>query len=187
MSKEDPTEAKENVDLEDSGYYLLMDYITEDSVKDIIKWILKKNLSSKSKLKELTILIHSYGGNASVAFALIDVIRGSSIPVRTVGIGSICSAGLLIFMSGAKRTLTPNTSVLSHQWASGYFGKEHELLAQAKEYEMITDRVMRHYEKCTGLSKKDIRKYLLPPEDKWLSANEALKLGLCDEVKEMKG
>jgi len=27
---------------------------------------------------------------------------------------------------------------------------------------------------------------LLPPQDVWLSAPEALKLGICDNVKEMK-
>jgi len=39
-----------------------------------------------------------------------------------------------------------------------------------------------HYKKCTGLSEKDIRQYLLPPQDVWLSAKEAKKLGLCDSI-----
>ena len=44
--------------------------------------------------------------------------------------------GLSIFMSGQKghRTLTPNTSILSHQWAWGSAGKEHELFATIKEF-----------------------------------------------------
>ena len=44
---------------------------------------------------------------------------------------------------------------------------------------------MKHYKKCTGMTEKQIRKYLLPPEDIWLSANEAKEYGICDEVKEM--
>jgi ATP-dependent protease ClpP protease subunit len=36
----------------------------------------------------------------SAAFALIDVIRGSAIPVHTIGLGVIASAGLLTFISG---------------------------------------------------------------------------------------
>ena len=35
----------------------------------------------------------------------------------------------------------------------------------------------------SSLKEKEIREYLLPPEDKWLSAREAKKLGICDSVK----
>ena len=100
----------------------------------------------------------------------------------------IASAGLLIFISGTKgkRLLTPNTSILSHQFTWGSFGKEHELFAAVKEFDLTTKRMIKHYKKCTGLTDKDIRKYLLPPQDVWLSAAEALKLGICDDVKEMK-
>lgn len=189
VSEEIVKAKKESLDLEELGYYLLMDDITSESVKDIMEWILRENLNNKHKLKELTLIIHSYGGSLTAAFALIDIMRGSSIPVRTVGVGAICSAGLLIFMSGAKgkRILTPNTSILSHQWAWGAWGKEHELFAKVKEYELTTERIIAHYIKCTGLKEKDVRKYLLPPEDRWISANEAKKLGICDEVKDMKG
>jgi len=86
-------------------------------------------------------------------------------------------------MSGVNRILTPNTSILSHQWSWGAFGKEHELFAQMKEYELVSERMMAHYKKCTGQDEAKIRKFLLPPEDIWLSAKEARKLGVCDSVK----
>jgi len=57
------------------------------------------------------------------------------------------------------------------------------LFAQVKEFELSTKRMIEHYKKCTGLTEKDIRKYLLPPEDVWLSATESRKLGICDAVK----
>ena len=63
------------------------------------------------------------------------------------------------------------------------YGKEHELFATVKEYELTTNRMINHYKKCTGLNEKKIRQYLLPPQDVWLGANEAKKLGLCDSVK----
>jgi len=90
----------------------------------------------------------------------------------------IASCGLLMFISGTKgrRVLTPNTSILSHQYSWGTYGKEHELIAVEKEYDLTTERMVNHYKKCTGLSEKDIRKYLLPAHDVWLSAKEAKKL-----------
>ena len=90
-------------------------------------------------------------------------------------------------MSGQKgyRTLTPNTSILSHQWAWGSAGKEHELFATIKEFKLTTQRTIDHYKKCTGLPEKTIREILLPPQDVWLSAKEALKYKLCDKVKSL--
>jgi ATP-dependent Clp protease protease subunit len=114
--------------------------------------------------------------------------RGSNVPIRTIGIGQIASAGLLIFIAGEKgmRTLTPNTSILSHQYTWGSFGKEHELFAQVKEFDLTAKRLVNHYKKCTGMDEEDIRKVLLPEKDVWLSAQEAKKLNLCDIVKDLK-
>jgi ATP-dependent Clp protease protease subunit len=114
--------------------------------------------------------------------------RGSAIPIRTIGLGQIASAGLMIFIAGEKgqRILTPNTSILSHQYSWGAFGKEHELFAQIKEFDLTTKRMIAHYTKCTGLNEEKIREVLLPPQDIWLSSAEAKKLGLCDYVKDIK-
>ena len=166
-----------------------MEDIDTSSCKAAIEFILENNFNNEvKKPKELNLIICSPGGDLSAAFALIDVMRGSSIPIKTTGLGMIASAGLLIFISGTrgKRLLTPNTSILSHQFTWGSFGKEHELFAAVKEFDLTTKRMIKHYKKCTGLSDKDIRKYLLPPQDVWLSAPEALKLGICDNVKEMR-
>ena len=99
----------------------------------------------------------------------------------------IASCGLLPFINGKKgeRTLTPNTSILSHQYSWGSWGKEHELFAQVKEYELSTKRILSHYKRCTGLKEAEIRKFLLPPEDVWLSGQEAKKLGICDKIRQM--
>ena len=152
--------------------------------KDAIEFILKQNVEKK-KQKRLQFLICSNGGDVPSCFALIDVMRGSGIPIHTVGLGVIASCGLLLFITGDKgnRILTPNTSILSHQYSWGSWGKEHELFAQVKEYELSSQRLVKHYKKCTGLKEKEIREYLLPPEDVWLSGYEAKKLGICDSVK----
>ena len=176
----------DDADLYKNGVYLLMDVITAESCKDAIEFILKQNAErGTNKQKRLQFMICSPGGDVPSCFALIDIMKGSRIPIHTVGLGVIASCGLLLFITGekGKRTLTPNTSILSHQYSWGSYGKEHELFAQVKEFELSTVRMIDHYKKCTGLKEKEIREYLLPPEDKWLSAREAKKLGICDSVK----
>ena len=162
-----------------------MEEFTNETVKPLIHFILEKNLLPKGKRPPfLKIMINSPGGSVHAAFSLIDIIKGSKIPVHTVGLGMIASCGLLLFMSGEKgnRTITPNTSILSHQYSWGSKGKEHELYAVVKEFEMSSERLIQHYKKCTGMNEKTVREVLLPPQDLWLSPKEAMKYGIADKI-----
>ncbi len=170
--------------LADNGMYVLMGEIDNETVKPVIEWILYENFVTRKKRKELLLMICSEGGDMSAAFALIDVMHSSNIFVKTVGLGQIASAGLLIFLAGTpgRRVLTPNTSILSHQFSWGSDGKVHELFATMKEFELTQKRMVAHYELCTGLSVEEIKTVLLPPHDVWLTAEEALALKICDAV-----
>ena len=183
---------KLNLQLTDGGdskhsFFLMMEEISLQTCKSAVEWILEANFTEE-RPEMLNLIITSPGGDLNAAFALIDVMRGSAIPVRTIGLGQIASAGLMIFIAGEKgqRILTPNTSILSHQYSWGAIGKEHELFAQIKEFDLTTKKVIDHYKRCTGLADKKIREVLLPPQDVWLSPLEAKKLGLCDDVKDLK-
>lgn len=166
------------------GIYVFMDEVTAETIKPIIEWILYENLVVKTRKKELLLMICSEGGDLSSAFALIDTMNNSQIPIKTVGLGQIASCGLLIFMAGTpgRRVLTPNTSILSHQFSWYNEGKAHELFATVREYELTQVRMMNHYQRCTGLAEDRIREYLLPSQDRWLSHTEALELNICDSV-----
>lgn len=169
------------------SFFLMMEEISLNTCKQAVEWIFDSNFSEE-KPELLNLIITSPGGDLNAAFALIDTMRGSAIPVRTIGLGQIASAGLMIFIAGEKgqRILTPNTSILSHQYSWGAFGKEHELFATVKEFDLTTKKMIAHYKKCTGMSEAKIREILLPPQDMWLSPQEAKKHGLCDDVKDLK-
>lgn len=168
------------------SFFLLMDDIENDTIRPCIEWIIDSNFSEEPA-EMLNLMICSSGGDLNAGFALIDVMRGSHIPVRTIGIGQIASAGLMIFMAGAEknRILTPNTAILSHQYSWGSVGKQHELLAANKAFDLTSKMLMSHYKKFTNLDSDQINKILLPPHDVWLSPAEALEYGLCDEIKEL--
>ena len=87
-----------------------MGEITLNSCKSAIEFILLHN-QQVCRPKHITLVICSAGGSAEAAFALIDIMKHSEIPVHTVGLGQIASAGLMIFIAGPKATdglpLTP--------------------------------------------------------------------------------
>jgi ATP-dependent Clp protease protease subunit len=171
---------------EGSGYWLLNEEIDPYSTGDAIKYIVERNVNLADQKTEIRLLINSPGGDLACANALIDIMKGSKIPISTFGLGIIASAGLAIFIAGEKgrRFITPNTSILSHQFSWGSFGKEHELYARNKEFELTTQRMLAHYKKCTGMPEKKIKEILLPPHDVWLSAEEAVQYGIADKIVE---
>jgi ATP-dependent Clp protease protease subunit len=181
------TLTSETPSLKDKGIFLLTGEVNESSAKEIVTWILESNFAVNPGYSHLTLIVHSPGGSVPASFAIIDAMRGSALPVHTVGLGQVGSCALSIFMAGYKggRVLTPNTSILSHQWSWGNFGKQHELVAAVREYDLTTQRIVDHYRKCTGLSDEVIRQKLLPAEDVWLSAEEAKVLNICDHIKAM--
>ena len=182
IEKEDKTIDIPNI--EDHHYYLFNSTFDASSTGDALKFILARNLMKKDRPKFMKFIINSPGGEVPSAFSLIDTMKGSKIPVYTYGLGEIASCGLLTFMAGAKghRYITRNTAILSHQFSWGSMGKEHELMASVKEFNNTSQRIVEHYKKCTGQTEATIKKFLLPPEDVWLTPKEAVKYGIADQI-----
>ena len=178
------TDKDDNKSLSESNYLMFFKEFTLDNASTAVEFIITKNLIEKNRPKMIKMLINSPGGDVASCFSIVDTMKGSKIPVYTYGLGEIASCGLLAFVAGRKgsRFITENTSILSHQFSWLSFGKEHELMATVKEFNNTSMRILNHYKKCTGLSEKDIKKYLLPPEDVWLTAQEAVKYGLADAI-----
>lgn len=187
MTKPSPKSALDKPDksskptLRDSGTFILSGHIDESTVKPCIKWILEECI--RKTHKELNLIISSGGGYVTDCFGLIDIMEGSRIPVNTLGLGCIASCGLTIFLYGKHRVVTENTYIMSHQYSSQADGKHHELLAERKSQDWFQERTLSIYAKKTGLSRAMVEKHLLGPSDSHLSAKEALKLGICHEIR----
>lgn len=168
-----------------NSFCMIFDPIDEDVAKQVVQYVIENNFGPAEEMPDiLNILINSPGGSLTDAFAIIDVMTSSHIPIRTIGLGQIASAATMIFLAGTKgqRVLTPNTSILSHRWSGGAIGKSTELFAIQKEFDLTSSRMMEHYKTHTGLSEAIINKHLLPPQDVYLTAKEALKFHICDKV-----
>jgi ATP-dependent Clp protease, protease subunit len=167
--------------LENSVHFLTGE-ITEENVNECIKWLIYENLESKEKV--LTLYVNSSGGDLYQAFALIDIMRNSKHVVRTVGIGSIMSAAFLIFTSGdhGERHIAANTGIMCHQFSGGTDAKFHDLKAEMKENEMLNKKMVDILKNATGLAPSRIKTKLLPASDVYLTAQEAIELGIADHL-----
>jgi len=166
------------------GIHVLMGDIDEDSGAEVVRWLLEGQ-TRQTPPERLQLVIHSAGGETTTAFAVCDAMASSRVPVHTLGLGLVASAGLLVLMAGAHRVVTPTTALLSHQWSGGYDGRQADLVAAGREVELQRRRMEAHYRRCTGLPVRRIRSELLGDADRWLAPEEAVELGIVDEVRRM--
>ena len=170
-----------NLGLLSASFHYLGSEIDESSISEVIRWIVYENLKPEPQ-KTLTLMINSTGGDLSQAFALIDVMKNSKHPIRTIGVGSVISAAFLIFASGTRgeRFIARNTSIMCHQYSCSAEGKHHDLKAYNKEMESTNKRMAIILKEATDLDLKTIRAKLLPPTDVWMTPNDLIEFGIAD-------
>lgn len=166
------------------GTYMLFEEIDADTIKPACEFIIKANYVFDKDIP-LTLMINSPGGNAYDGFALIDTMDTSRLQIRTVGIGMIASMGAMIFTAGSpgKRMMTHNSFMMLHQHSGYNEGKYHEFVAYREHEDDLHKRFVQHLLKRSKLKEKQIRDIFLGKSDKWIEPKEALRLGLCDVVK----
>ena len=166
----------------DNSIFFLTGEIDEDNVTECIKWLTFENLDNKSKV--LTLYINSTGGSLYDAFALIDIIKSSSHPVRTIAIGAAMSSAFLILAAGTRgeRFVAKNASLMCHQFTESMDSKYHDLKATMRENDLSNAKMVEILKEATGLATSKIKAKLLPASDVYLTPQEALDLGIADQL-----
>jgi len=164
--------------------HLLMDDICDLSVEPAMRFLYQFDNAPREKEDKLTLIVNSHGGAVHSALALIDLMERHKFPISTYATGCAASCGLLISMAGTKgmRKVHRSCSVLSHEFSTGLIGNYSDLEADSVHLDQLDEVIVRHYQKHTGKSKAYIKKNLLKPTNVWLTAEEAVKHGLYDEV-----
>ena len=176
--------AEDRIDnlLLDSHMFFLYGDITEENIDRCIKWIEYENIDPKDKL--LTLYVNTGGGDLYQTLALIDIMKSSKHPIRTIGLGSIMSGGFLIFVCGTKgeRYIAPNAGIMCHQLSDDITDKYHDIKSAVKEVENCNARMIKILRDATGLSALKIQSKLLPASDVYLTARELIQLKAADYI-----
>lgn len=131
---------------------------------------------------DIFLYINSPGGSVTSGLAIYDTMNYIKSDVRTIVIGIAASMGAFLLSSGAKgkRCALPNAEVMIHQVLGGAQG-------QATDIKIHTEHILKTKKKLneilainTGNSCNRIAKDC--ERDNFMSAKEALKYGLIDEV-----
>ena len=158
----------------------LGDQVTSDTANFVIAQLL--HLAYEDPKKDIKLYINSPGGSVYDGLAIIDTMNYIEPDVQTIGIGLQASMGAMLLSAGAKgkRYCLPNARIMIHQPSSGTEGKITDQEIALKEGIYLKKVLIDIMAKNTGKDAKTIEKDM--DRDNWMSAEEAQKYGIIDEV-----
>lgn len=132
----------------------------------------------------ITLYVNSGGGSIYAGLAVYDTMQYLKCPVHTIVTGIAASMGSFLAQAGAPghRYVLPRATTMIHQPSSGARGKVSDIEIDYKESErlkkMMTQLYVDHNNK--GVTYDKFAE--LMDRDKYLTAQEAVDLGLADSV-----
>ena len=134
----------------------------------------------------LNFIVSTWGGSAADMFAIYDIIRmvRKDCEIHTLGLGKVMSAGVLLLASGTKgkRQIGQNCRLMLHGVSAGQHGNISDLENEMAEAKWTQDRLIACLLEETKMTKRHIKKILAKRMNVYLTAEEAVELGIADEI-----
>ena len=158
--------------------------VNDDMANAIVAQLLF--LQSQDPKKQINVYINSPGGSVTAGLAIYDTMQFVSCPIATYCIGQAASMGAVLLTAGAKgmRYALPNSRIMIHQPWGGAEGKASDIEITAKEILRLKDILNGILASHSGKKFEDVVKDT--DRDFFMSAEEAKKWGLIDNVVEFK-
>ncbi len=165
--------------------------VSEEKVAELIQGLLYLNEinileTDQEKKKPIEFYVSTYGGNADDMFALYDVMNyvKKETDIQTIGLGKVMSAGVLVLAAGTQgqRKIGQNCRVMIHNVMGGTAGSLPNLANELSAIEQLQEDYVNALVDNTKMTKKQLRKMLNEKVNVYLSAEEALELGIADII-----
>jgi ATP-dependent Clp protease protease subunit len=158
---------------------ILSGEINKETAEKFVRQLILLEAMGKDPVK---VFIDSPGGDVDAGYAIFDMIRFVDMPVYTIGMGLVASAGALILIAAPKerRIALPNSHYLIHQPLSGMRGVATDIEIHAREIEKIKAKINKLIADETGKKLSQVESDT--DRDYWMTSDEALAYGLVSKV-----
>jgi len=140
----------------------------------------------KEVIMPIDMVISTPGGNADDMFAIYDTMRSirDEVPIKTRGIGKVMSAGVVLLAAGTKgeRSIGKNCRIMVHSVIGGHVGPMHQLDNEMEEIRNIQTQYINILARETNMTERYLRNLMKKKVNVYLSAQEAVDLGIADEI-----
>ena len=140
------------------------------------------HLEYEDPKKDIHLYINSPGGSVTAGLAIVDTMNLIKPDVSTICVGIAASMGALLLSSGkkGKRFVLPNSEVMIHQVMGGAEGQASDIEINAKHILRTKENLNKILAKNTGKTFAQIEKDA--DRDYWMTAEEAKKYGIIDDI-----
>ncbi len=154
--------------------------VTDDEANLLVAQMLF--LEAEDPDKDISLYINSPGGSITAGMAIYDTMQYIRCDVSTICIGMAASMGAFLLAAGAKgkRRALPNGEILIHQPLGGARGQATEVAIHAEQLIKTREKMNKILAERTGQTVEQIA--LDTERDHYMTAEEALKYGLIDEI-----
>jgi len=132
------------------------------------------------------VIISTNGGDAREMAAIYDMMRHirKDCDIETLGLGKVMSAGVPLLAAGTKgkRKIGKYCRVMLHNVSAGTIGALAQMQNEMKEVEKIQKQYIEILASETNMTEKQIKRLLNKNVNVYLSAEEAVELGIADEI-----
>ena len=136
--------------------------------------------------EDVHFLISTGGGAVYDMFGVVDIMNivKKRRDIATLGTGKVFSAGVPLLVSGTKgkRFVTRNVRIMLHRCSSGGVGSTADMKASHDEMRLMEDNMVRVIAENSNLSVGEIHNMFSKNIDEYFSAEEAIEMGLADEI-----
>jgi len=140
----------------------------------------KNQLENQSGFEEITVHIHSEGGDVTEGFAIHDFLKSQGKPITTIVEGMCASIATVPALAGDKRQMTANSTFFIHNPWGFVGGEKEEIQRYANELAEIENKLSDFYAQFSSLSKEDILNFM--KVETAFTADEAVTNGFMTEV-----
>ena len=139
-------------------------------------------LESENPNADISLYINTPGGDVTAGWAIMDTMQYIKPDVSTIGMGLVASMGTVLLAAGAKgkRFVLPNTQVMIHQPMAGAQGQITDMEIQLNQFQKNKKSLVKQMAEFTGRKEKEV--FDAMERDNWMSAEDAKKFGLFDEI-----
>ena len=134
------------------------------------------------KPRPIKMYIDSYGGAVYQCFGLLGVMEKSQTAIHTIVTGAAMSCGFMILITGHERFGYKHSTPLYHQVSTGFYGKIQDMEESLAETKRLQKKIEDITFERTSISKKKLSEILKNKKDWYMTADEALALGVIDEI-----
>lgn len=166
---------------------MVYDGIDDSSIFRCIYSLLRiRDADKKIGTKEpIEIMINSLGGSVYDGLSLISLIenmKDDGYEIITTNMGYALSMGFIISIVGSKRRCYRYATYMHHDISSANYGKLTSMEEEVENMRILRSRADSIVLKYTNLTKDVLDDINDRKLDKYFTAEEALKLNICDEV-----